>query len=170
MIKDPETEKWLAKKNKKNLFWQVKIYLNNLRIPFKEFGKDAAYYMEVPLFGMRFRFNGTADIDDYGWDVYQIDQNKLEKEPCYFGESLMWDLVKKGLFAYLRESGSGEMERIFKSLVIDGGWGTRILEKRLELYGNDKRNTFLKMRTTGMLNVSLSRILSLNPGAFDYLT
>jgi hypothetical protein len=170
MLKDPEAEKWLVKKKIKNQFWQVKTFLGNLRLPFKERNKESSdYKIDVPLFGVRFRFDGKTDIDDIGWDLFNIDMIKAEKVHYYFGEDLMWNLISRGYFQYLRENDAGGNERIFKKLIIDSGWGTKVLEKRIELCGSDKKYAYIKMKSAELLQRPLPYIVSENPGVFDYL-
>lgn len=170
MIKDPEVEKWLAKKQYKNRYWQVKTFLGGLRLPFREKNKDSSdYKIDVELFGVRFRFDGKTDIDDIGWDVFNLDTKKLEKVPYYFGEDLMWNLISKSYFQYIRESDMGSNQHIFSKLIINDGWGTKILQKRIELSDKDKKLTFLKKRSTELLGRPLPRVVSENPGVFDYL-
>jgi hypothetical protein len=166
-MKDPEVEKWLAKNNKKNQHWQVKSYLDNLRLPFKERFTDSPNYMiDVDLFGVRFRFDGKTDIDDYGWDIIQINQKRMDKEPYYFGEDLVWNIIDKGYFSYLREVLNSP---IFRKLIIDSGWGTKILEKRIELAGKQKKYSYIRQRSEDLLRQPMSRVLSLNSGLFDHL-
>jgi hypothetical protein len=170
MIKDPEAEKWLAKKNIKNRHWQVKTFLGSLRLPFRESNRDSSdCTIDIELFGIRFRFDGKTDIDDIGWDVFNLDPKKLETVPYYFGEDLMWNLISKGYFCYLREHDTGTNQRIFTTLVVNECWGTKILEKRIELSEKDKKLTFIRLKSHELLRRPLSRVVSENPGLFDYL-
>lgn len=165
-----ENKRWLKKKKSKQQFWQVKVFLQSLRLRFVEKDKDTPRYcIEVPLFGMRFKFNGTESPEDAGWKVFLIDTEKIERVPHYFRDDVMWYLVEKGYMAYIRESEHGGNGRVFRSFVIDSGWGTKIIKKRIEMCGNKPENAFMRARMEEFLHVPLPKIVSYYPGFFDYL-
>ena len=170
MPKDRAAEKWLSKKRKKAQYWQVKRFLETLRLKFVEQDKEmTSYSLSVPLFGLRFRFNSILELEDIGWKVFLIDIDKMETVPEYFREDVLWYLIEKGYMSYIRDVEAGNSERIFKSFIIDQGWGTKIIEKRIELCGKSADNTFMRMRMTEFLHIPLVKIVSFFPGFFDYL-
>jgi len=170
MPKSKAAEKWLSKKRKKAQYWQVKRFLETLRLRFIEQDKEMpSYSLSVPLFGLRFRFNNMLELEDVGWKVFLIDIDKMETVPEYFREDVLWYLIEKGYMAYIRDVEAGNSERIFKSFIIDQGWGTKIIEKRIELCGKNAENTFMRMRMNEFLHVPLVKIVSFFPGFFDYL-
>ena len=170
MVKNKAAEKWLKRKKRKAQYWQVKRFMETLRLKYREKDKGmSTYCVFVPLFGMKFRFNGVTEIDDQGWQVFHIDVNKMEVVPEYFREDVLWYLIEKGYMSYIRDIEAGNNGRIFRSFIIDQGWGTKIIEKRIELCGKSPENTFLRMRMEEFLHFPLQKVLSHYPGFFDYL-
>ena len=170
MYKDPKVEKWLKKKKNKQQYWQVKTFLNNFKLRFKEKFKGHKHFcIEVPLFGMRFRFAEFEEPEDAGWKVFLLDETKLEENCKYFYDDVMWYLTEKGYFYFIHESEMGGSGRIAKNILIDSGWGTKIIEKRIEMCGNKPENTFMKARMEEYLKVPLIKILSMYPGFFGHL-
>lgn len=170
MLKDKKAEKWLASKKRKAEYWQVKSFLDSLRLKYYEYNKEKDNYsIEVPLFGMRFRFNGIEELEDIGWKLFLISKKKMETHPNYFREDVMWYLVEKGYFLYIHESEHGGNGRIAQKFLIDSGWGKKIIEKRIELCGNRAEHTFMKERMLEYYKLPITRILSLYPGFFGYL-
>jgi hypothetical protein len=121
------------------------------------------------LFGLRFRFNGIEEPEDNGWKVFLLSKDKLNREPYYFREDVMWYLVSRGYLGYIRESEVGGNERIFRAFIVDAGWGQKIMEKRLEIYGDKPEYTYLKLRTEELIAMPLPKVISYIPGYFDYL-
>lgn len=170
MYKDPKVEKWLKRKRVKNQYWQVKTFLNNLKLKFKERNRNQKNFcIEVPLFGMRFRFAEFEEPEDIGWKVFLIDEIKLEEDPKFFYDDCMWYLTEKGYFLYIYESELGGNGRIAKSILIDSGWAQKIIEKRIELCGDKPEHTFMKVRMKEYLKVPVPKILSMYPGFFGHL-
>jgi len=166
---DRETKRWLAKKQRKAEYWQVKMFLESLHIKYQELNKDRDNYcIAVPLFGLKFRFNGVEELEDHGWKVFLVSKKKMETHPNYFREDVMWYLVEKGYFIYIREAMTGG--NVFaQKLLVDSGWGKKIIDKRIELCGTKAEHTFMKERMKEYSQVAVIRILSLHPGFFDYL-
>jgi hypothetical protein len=172
-----QAEKWLEKRQKKAQYWQVKVFLDGLRLKYKEMNKDVAggnkvntlYYIEVPLFGIKFRFSNWVDYTDSGWKIFYLDIPHLDKDPYYFRDEVMWYLVGKGYMAYIREHEAGVNGNIFKSILIDAGWAAKIINKRLELCGNIPENNFMKTRMEVFKTVPLPKLISYYPDFFDYL-
>ena len=170
MIKNKDAEKYIAQRKRKAQFWQVKTFLNSLRLKYREnnVGKDN-YSISAPLFGLRFRFNGVEEPEDRGWGVFLLSKSKLEKDPHYFREDVLWFLVARGYMGYIRESEMGGNERVFRAFIIDAGWGLRIMEKRLELYGNSAEYNYLRLKTEEFMKMPLPKVISHYPDFFDYL-
>ena len=170
MIKNKEAEKWMAKKARRTQYWQVKTFLDSLRLKkFEHAVGKPNYCVSVPLFGMRFRFNGFEEPEDNGWKVFLISKKKMEEQPNYFREDVMWYLVEKGYFTYILEAEVGGNGRIFRSFLIDAGWGRKIIEKRIELCGDKPENTFMRVRMEEYIKQPMPKIISAYPGFFGYL-
>jgi len=167
---DKQAEKWLAKKIKKSQYWQVTRFLDGLRLKKVERDKDKTNYsITVPLFGMRFRFNGVSEPEDSGWKVFLIDKERMEIQPDYFRDDVMWYLVEKGYMAYIRDAEVGNNERIFQTFIIGARWGEKIIKRRIELCGKSPENTFMRLRMEEFLSIPMQKILSYYPCFFDYL-
>jgi len=110
-----------------------------------------------------------SEVEDTGWKVFFIDMDKTKTVPDYFREDVMWYLVEKGYFAYIQAVEVGNGGRVFQSIIIDQGWGLKIINKRIELCGKLPENTFMRVRMEEYKNIPLSKIISYNPGFFDYL-
>lgn len=169
--KDPKVEKWLKKKKAKSHHWQVKTLLNNLRLKYKEkFKGKSNYCIEVPLFGIRFRFNEFEQPEDKDWKVFLIDEYKLQENSDYFYDDVMWYLIEKGYFYYIQESNLGINGAVGKHILIDAGWARKIIEKRIELCGDKPENRFMKARMEELLSFPVHKILSsYTMGFFGYL-
>jgi len=170
-IKDRYGNK-LTKKQKKPRpsYWRLTNMLNRLRVPHKTRGEGSAqFHIIVPDFGMMFRFNPLTSVSDYnGWDIIDVDLNKLEVNDTEFGENLMWLLISKGYMAYLRNKESGDFQ-VFHHFIMREGWGRRIIDKRLELYNNEPKHKFMIERNKRMRDMSISYIITHYPDFFDYL-
>jgi len=166
MIKDVQVDKWLNKKRAKTKFWEIKVFLKGLHLKFEEHNKGKlTYYIAVPLFGIKFKINGIEEPDDRGWKVFLIDVDKLKSDPAYYREDLMWYLVEKGYMQYIRNIS----ENVFKNILMGAGWAVKIMKKRIELSGKDPEHTFMRITAEEMLKLPLAKIISFNPGYFDYL-
>ena len=166
MPKNLEAEKYIAKLEKKKAYWPIKVFLNSLRLKYKEVDRNQrTYHIIVPLFGIKFRFSKHQELEDKGWDVILIDMDKLDKKPTYFEEDVLWMLVEKGYLAYVREVIG---KNTFKNIVVSRGWGMKIMEKRLEMCTNPKE-TFMRTRNEEYIKLPIARILASEPGFFDYL-
>ncbi|MCK5017728.1 MAG: hypothetical protein KAS32_11755 [Candidatus Peribacteraceae bacterium] len=170
MPRDKQADKWLAKKRGRAQYWQVKRFMETLRLPYKEKDKGrTTYSISVPLFGLRFRFNGIPEPEDRGWKLFLIDIDKIETTPDYFREDVMWYLIERGYMSFIRNSEVGNNERIFKKFIIDARWGEKIIKRRLELYGKSPENTYMRLRMEEFLSIPMPKILSYFPGFFDFL-
>lgn len=170
MPRNKQADKWLAKNKIKAQYWQIKRFMETLRLKYFETGQGlTTYCVSVPLFGLRFRFNGIKEPEDRGWKLFLIDTDKMEVVPDYFREEVMWYLVEKGYMAYIRDAEVGNNERIFRKFIMDARWGEKIIRRRIEICGKDPENTFMRLRMEEFLGLPMTKILSYYPGFFDYL-
>lgn len=169
--KDPSVERWLKKTKKKQQFWQVKSFLRDLKLKFTEREKEnpEQYNIIIPLFGLVFRFD-TADVflDDGNLKVFVLDSRRLEKEPSYFCDDVFWYLIEHGYLMYVRDV-EGNPSGLYNRIIVDLDWGQKILQRRLDLYGNDPKWRFKKIRTEEFLKYPTHFLISRFPGVFDGL-
>lgn len=171
-MEDKAMSKWLERKKAKAQFWQIKNFFNGLRLKYKEENKKTEYYsIAVPLFGLRVRFSNMSFPEDNGWKVFVIEPWRLEdpKETEKMREEIFWFLVEKGYLAYIRECDGNSHKNVFNSILISQNWGYKIIQKRIELCGLEPQNTFMRVRMEEFSSMSISRIISIYPGFFDYL-
>ena len=79
---------------------------------------------------------------------------------------VIWELMKSGYMHYLRT----EIPRTFKELIISKGWDKKIINKRLELYGDDPKYNYWRELNKWALKESSTYVLSVDPGFFDFLS
>ena len=170
-IKDRYGNK-LSKKQKKAKppYWRVTNLLKSLGLKFRERNQGSAlFHIIAPDFGILFRFNKIQPLTDYaGWDILDVDLEAMELNQLPFTENLMWLLISKGYMAYLRNGESGNT-MLFHRFIQRGGWGLKIIDKRLELYNNEPRHAFMIKRNKRLRDKSISYILTHHPDFFDYL-
>lgn len=149
--------------------------LNNLRLKYKDHNKEkpTLRYVEIPDFGLIIKFSDTTVFNVSGYVGYSVMTYQLEhdeKVRLEFSESLMWHLISNGYMAYIRESEDGGNERIFMSLLVNGNWGNKILNKRLSDWSKRPEKSFLIRRTRSLMEkLSVHQIYSRFPDFFDYI-
>jgi hypothetical protein len=160
------------KKQKKLKYWQIQNVLDELRLSYieKSRGSSTTYQIIIPVFGIKLRI-GDLEFggEDHSWDVLYLKERKFKALPNYFLEDLMWLLIPKGYFAYIRELGRTDSKRFFRNVLVKLDWGAKIINKRIELCGDDPRYTFMKTRMEGLKDVSTLKIIDTYPCFFDYL-
>lgn len=165
----------LAKKRKpktkpKPHYWRVLNILKRLRVKYREYNRGtASFHITIPDFGIALRFSPTFPATKYqNWDVVDVNLKELEINEIKFGRHLMWCLISKGYFAYLRNGEKGD-NQLFRHYLIDQGWAHRIIDKRLELYNNEPRHKFMITRNKRLRQLSVHYIITHHPDFFDYL-
>ena len=78
---------------------------------------------------------------------------------------VMWELMRSGYMHYLRT----EHSNTFKQMMNFHNWDRKIIERRLELYGDDPKYNYLRGLNQWALKQSASYLLSIDPGFFDFL-
>jgi hypothetical protein len=162
---------WTKSKKTKKLpaaFGKLKSLLRSLKLDYREFEKNSAnYYLVVKRFGIVFRFSSVIPSESKypGWDIIDVSTKQFEHNSRPFIEELMWLLVSKGYMHYIRN----ESGQTFSRLIQQGGWGRKIIEKRLEFWNNEPRHRYLIEHNKRMLSFSVSYILSYYPDFFDVL-
>lgn len=140
------------------------LYLFGVAFEVVEAG-DIVY--KVPMFGIQIIFSPSglspkSTHSSKGWRVVGVsskdnfDEKKME---------VMWELMRSGYMHYLRI----EVSNTFKQMINFHNWDRKIIEKRLELYGDDSKYDYLRNLNRWALKQSASYMLSTDPGFFDFL-
>lgn len=107
----------------------------------------------------------TAIGDQYdGWRVVYVTtyDNVDEKR-----DEILWALMRSGYISWLRHSVTDSQ---FKRLMFDGNIAHKIIDKRLELWGNSpKYRYFIEGDTFAKGQGRISEYLSKEPGFFDFM-
>jgi len=121
---------------------------------------------DLPMFGVKIFFIGSDDdltpVMVGGWRIITIrSDNSFEEKKM----EIFWELMRSGYMNYLRT----EVPRTFKAMIISQGWDKRIIEKRLKIYKEDAKYSYLKELNKWALKESSAYVLSMHPGFFDFL-
>lgn len=133
-------------------------------IPSNTVTAGTAATFEFPMFGTKIIFNETTltGTGDNSWRIVYIEPpDSLEEKRI----EVIWELMRAGYMHYLRT----EVPRTFKELIVSKGWDKRIINKRLELYGDDPKYNYWRDLNQWALKESSTYILSIDPGFFDFL-
>jgi len=116
----------------------------------------------INMFGVIILFNSSEIANVDGWEVVYVDEDEHFESKRM---DIIWTLMRSGYMCYLRM----EYEPIFKDLLINRGWDRKIINKRLELWGDQAKYGWLVKLNTEALTQPTTFMLSSNPGFFDFL-
>lgn len=121
----------------------------------------------VPLFGVQVVFSPTGLLPEStrsskGWRAVKININDDFEEKKM---ETFWELMRAGYIHYLRM----EFSNTFKRMITSNNWDKKIIEKRLELYGDDPKYTYLRDLNVWAKKQSSTYLLSMDPGFYDFL-
>lgn len=97
-----------------------------------------------------------------GWRVNYITTNDDLIEAK---DNVLWDLMRSGYIKWLRLN----YERSFVYLITTQGLGNKIINKRLEIFGNAQKYKFFIEDNKLSKKHLFTRVLALDPGFFDYM-
>jgi len=122
---------------------------------------------KVPMFGIQIIFSPSglspkSTQSGKGWRVIGISSTSNFEEKKM---EVMWELMRSGYMCYLRT----EHSNTFKQMINFHNWDRKIIERRLELYGDDPKYNYLRDLNKWALKQSASYLLSIDPGFFDFL-
>jgi len=150
--------------------------LRNLRVEVKK-GEDVlskSPMLSIKDFGIQIHLTknrGESRTDHTGTTTLFYCPEFTEAEISAFGEGLMWLLIAAGYMAYIREEPIGSRERIFNKLIVDQGWGMRIINKRLEAWKNQAPKAYMYKRLKALRDeYSMLELIARWPGLFDFLS
>lgn len=97
-----------------------------------------------------------------GWRTvfFGIEDNVNDKR-----KELLWLLAQGGYFRWLRMTFSNQ----FRDILLNNNLSGEIINRRLEFYGDKPKYKFLKQTNEKAKTTSVSYILSVDPGFFDYI-
>ena len=145
------------------------IYL--LGIEFNRVDMGNVNVFDIPVFGVKILF--YTKVSDFkpelikgfvnsSWRIVLIEsESDLEEKRM----EIIWELMRSGYIHYLRM----EQPRTFKKLISLNGWDKKIINKRLEIYGEDQKYNYFRDLNKDALRESSTFILSIDPGFFDFL-
>ena len=99
------------------------------------------------------------------WRRLYIYENELESNIFAQKDRIIWELMKAGYMRYLRM----EYPNIFRRQIALNGWDRKIIEKRLEMYGDKPKYNYLRELNQEALGTAAGYILSVDPGFYDFL-
>jgi len=161
---------------KRNIYGDplISLYsmLNNLRLKYVKEGKDNEISIVLNNFGIKIAIDAKIDYtNDSTYEVFHYKTTWNIEEQRIFGESLMYCLIDRGYMAFIREHPDGGRGRIYRSLLIEHGWGRRIIKRRLDDWKLRKDRGFLCKRTNEITNAfSIHELIDRFPGFFDFLS
>ena len=121
---------------------------------------------EIPMFGTKIYFiesdAALTPVMERGWRIVSVRPNNSFEEKKM---EIFWELMKSGYIHYLRT----EVPRTFKAMIAQQGWDKKIIEKRLEIYGNDPKYNYWRNLNQWALKEASTYVLSMDPGFFDFL-
>lgn len=153
--------------------WRLTSVLKRLKLQFSEYERGTErYYVMAPQFGLLFRSNPSYPPQNHfqDWDVIDVDFVKLSKDPNSFYEDLVWLLISKGYFAYLREP-DVRGEEVYKAILFNGGWAKKIIDRRIKYWEADgaMKNRFNLELNKKVRDLPNSYVISNYPAFFDWL-
>lgn len=80
-------------------------------------------------------------------------------------EELLWELMRSGYMKYVRFN----YPHFFKNLIIMHDFGRKVIEKRLEVWGDKPKYKFMILDNKDARRLSSSYLLSTEPGFFDFM-
>ena len=123
---------------------------------------DGAVFI-IALFGVQVIFNSPQfKMDTNNWRCVVITPTDNLEEKRF---ELLWELVKSGYFHYLRD----EFPNTFKKMLTMQNYDRRLINKRLDTFKGIQKYNYFKQLNESAKNMSVSAILSAEPGFFDFL-
>jgi hypothetical protein len=147
--------------------------LDNLRVPYKKGTDEVSKGVVLALhdFGIVIHISKTPrePVINPGGETYLFYCAEFkDKEISKFGEDLMWALIRAGYFAFLREHVPGG-ERIFRRLLLEHGWGYKIVNRRKEEWESLPSKRFLLRRLKKLTDeMAITEIIARWQGFFDF--
>ena len=157
-----------------NLDTEIKIMLKALKLQFKAASliKDVALTYQINMFGTvvcvmtnRYDYDIVADIANEnfkGWNIFYIalQDSLLEKK-----EELIWELMRGGYMRWLRY----EYQLHFKQILTMQNLGLKIIKERLRRFNDEPRFTYHIESNKWAQGQTVTYILAMDPGFFDYM-
>lgn len=151
----------------------ITVLLRTMRVTYRKLDllKSMSTIFELNTFGI---LVVGLSVKDYGQVVTTLNNRYKEHTVVYVTsedslvekkEELFWELMRSGYMTYLRSN----YPRQFKDMISLQNLDKRIINKRLEIWGDKDRYKWLVEENKAALNESTSFVLSMNPGFYDYM-
>jgi len=151
----------------------IETMLRALHVPFKKIIvlKDISIQFLVEDFGVMIcginrvdyaEVNEKINNDYPGWRLVYITTNDDLTEIRY---EVIWTLMQSGYMKWIRIN----YPREFKNLVIETGFGNRIIAERLKRWGDLPKNTFFVQDNISAKSTATNYVLTTEPAFFDYM-
>jgi hypothetical protein len=149
----------------------IGIILKSLRVTCKEISlvKDISFQFVIEDFGMIISGINRAD---YSIVKEAVDFHFKDWRSVYFTtfddviemkESIVWELMRAGYMRWIRFN----FPRQFNNLIVMEGFGRKIIDQRLKIYGGRPKYKFLIEDNEDAKNSADSYVLSIDPGFYD---
>ncbi len=151
----------------------IEIMLRALHVPFKKVVliKDVSVHFLIEDFGVMVcginrldytEVNEKVDKEYPGWRLVYITTNDDLVEMRF---DVIWTLMQSGYMKWVRIN----YPREFKNLIIEGGFGNRIIDERLKRWGDLPKHRFFVQDNISARNSATNYVLSSEPSFFDYM-
>jgi hypothetical protein len=145
----------------------VALILRRLGVDFiqKKSTNEFAVY-EVPMFGLKVIWSATKYEElSIEWNIiiiYPHDDTNMVRE------NIIWELARGGFFHYLRTTFPNTFNQMLSGRQ-GADWHNKIINKRLETYGNKPKYNYYRNLNKDGLKIPFSNILSVEPGFYDVI-
>jgi hypothetical protein len=102
----------------------------------------------------------SQNYDDWRVVYITTDDNIATKR-----DEVLWDLMRGGYMRWVRY----EFPNQFKSLINEHNYSSKIINKRLELWGDSPKYSFMVEDNKEAMRVPSTVVFSQDPGFFDYM-
>jgi len=151
----------------------IETMLRALHAPFKKVVvmKDISVQFLIEDFGVMVcginrvdyaEINEKVNTEYPGWRLVYITTNDDLVEVRY---EVIWTLMQSGYMKWIRIN----FPREFKNLVIESGFGNRIIDERLKRWGDLPKHRFFIQDNISAKNTATNYVLTTEPSFFDYM-
>jgi len=126
--------------------------------------------LTIEQFGLKITFVPSNEkeqtvIKKDSWRRLYIYEDELESDLFIQKDKIIWELIRAGYMRYLRM----EYPNIFRRQLTFNGWDKKIIQKRLEMYGDKPKYNYLRELNHQALDTATGYVLSMDPGFYDFL-
>jgi len=149
----------------------IQIILRTLRVDYKETSliKDVSFQFIVEEFGAiisginRADYKIVKDTVELQFKDWRLSYFTTFDNVNEIKEAIVWELMKGGYMRWVRFN----YPRQFNNLIAMEGFGRKIIDQRLKLYGDKPKYRFLIEDNEDAKKSADAYILSIDPGFYD---